>query len=104
MLTTPVPLALLVQRRLLKYVHEWEPFLDRVAWTKIGDLLSLVPMSWAMPVIKTYCSGWLTASRIKYAGGSRPCIFGCRGHADRQCHYMRCRPLWTAVYQASIGI
>eukprot|EP00959_Pyramimonas_sp_CCMP1952_P201210 4207825-Pyramimonas_sp.AAC.1 len=53
-----------------------------------------------MPVIRTYCSGWLTATRIKYAGGSRPCIFGCRGHADRQYHYMRCRPLWTAVYQA----
>eukprot|EP00959_Pyramimonas_sp_CCMP1952_P406356 8516809-Pyramimonas_sp.AAC.1 len=71
MLVTPFPLATLVQQRLQRYVCEWEPFLDRVAWTEIGGLLSLVPMSWAMPVIKTYCSGWLTSSRIQYVGGPR---------------------------------
>eukprot|EP00973_Karenia_brevis_P033528 4622793-Karenia_brevis.AAC.1 len=70
--------------------------IDLIDFENVRDLLSKVPASAAIAVLKCWANAWTTSSRMHEATQS-PCILGCQGDDDRLSHYLVCSRLWRLV-------
>ena len=59
-------------------------------------LLSSLPLSTPMALIRTWSNGWFTLIRM-HESISLPCIFGCDAE-DNLDQYLKCDTLWTLLY------
>ena len=63
---------------------------------ELKPLLSALPLSTPMALIRTWSNGWFTSIRM-HESIALPCIFGCDAE-DNLDHYLKCDILWTLIY------
>ena len=63
---------------------------------ELKPLLSSLPLSTPMALIRTWSNGWFTSIRM-HESMALPCIFGCDAD-DTLDHYLKCDILWTLIY------
>ena len=63
---------------------------------ELKPLLSSLPVSTPMTLIRTWSNGWFTSIRM-HESIALPCIFGCDAE-DNLHHYLKCDILWTLIY------
>ena len=63
---------------------------------ELKHLLSSLPLSTPMTLIRTWSNGWFTSIRM-HESIALPYIFGCDAE-DNLDHYLKCDTLWTLIY------
>ena len=63
---------------------------------ELKPLISSLPLSTPMALIRTWSNGWFTSVRM-HEPIALPCIFGCDA-GDTLHHYLKCDVLWTLIY------
>jgi hypothetical protein len=88
-------LITLVQRRLTKLFSPYSvDFGGDVDLRGAFSLLSHLPQTDKLKVIKTWLNGWATSARM-HEDPILPCLLGCPGCYDSLNHYLQCPHLYT---------